>query len=82
MNHKLHYILIASSAGPHYVGPFDSQADAARYGVGSEDIRWHVFMLTPDEARAPLSVLSPTHAAAIQRQERAIEAERVRERVA
>jgi hypothetical protein len=79
---KLPYVLVARPSSPHYVGPFDTYADAARYGVGTEDIRWHVVMLTPDEARAPLSVLAPTHAAAIQRREREIAAERVRERVA
>jgi hypothetical protein len=81
MNKERPYVLVCKPDSFHLVGPFDTFSDAASWGVRTQDIRTHVVTLTPDDAHAPVSVLQPSHAAAIMRHEAAIAAERKRERV-
>lgn len=63
---KLPYIFEINANGPRLVGPFDSDMDARDYGVILRDPRWHLVHLDPDDAHAPLSVLTPRYATKLQ----------------
>jgi hypothetical protein len=69
MSTRLPYVVVCRENSVHFIGPFDKRWEADAHGSRMKEVRWHVVYMTPDEARAPVNRLSPTHDIAIREQE-------------